>query len=283
MKKLPAWPASVHVHALAGQTELHIAQVGWFGIGLPPVVAKVGDMVVPETSAVNGADESRTLTCGMQLNLSNARNDRLGYLVGLVDAQSVTPVPAQDASWACAHGNLMRTAELTVDALGIVADEIASRLPSLEEIAESWEITGAGIGPLTIGSRISDLRSDYPMLPFETVDSEECNSWYRLQISDAVSASFLTNTTGEVWATIADFAWEAPDTRGSPHTPSGARVGMDEASVRLVLPPGAVPLENSSTDPAWTYTDQDRPMYIGVHAGAVNSIAAGIEPFSDWC
>jgi pimeloyl-ACP methyl ester carboxylesterase len=139
LQDLASWPAAVDIHALAGQTRVSVPSYGWFGIPLDSPPVSVGDWIVPESSALDDADETRTLTCDAQLAFGRSTSDTLQLLIQVKAASEVKPTVFERAAWACSHGNLMRTFELTNEALGIVADELEQRgISASDPFAGTW-------------------------------------------------------------------------------------------------------------------------------------------------
>ncbi|MFJ3640079.1 hypothetical protein ACIPRD_10035 [Streptomyces sp. NPDC090108] len=80
-------------------------------------------------SALQGADASRTVSCGCRLDPVCGTTDAPGPRLGLVSKADVADVPLKAFAGACFRPDLMRGVELTNEALGAVADDIQSRQP----------------------------------------------------------------------------------------------------------------------------------------------------------
>ncbi|MGW3098297.1 esterase/lipase family protein [Streptomyces sp. NPDC001102] len=130
LKALKPWPKSVLVDALAGQTQFQVPQLGWFGLSWGRTTSvDTGDMIVTAGSALQGADSTRTVSCAYQLDPVRGATDTLGLRLGLVSKADAADVPLKAFSGACVHPDLMRSIELTNEALGAVADDIQFRQP----------------------------------------------------------------------------------------------------------------------------------------------------------
>lgn len=134
---LPAWPAGVRVHAYAGDVTLSFAVTAWFLDVYRSDSASLGDIIVPRSSALDGAGSTLANECPYVIDLN---------LIGPIWDQGlgVDDLAVLGAgSSACFHSNLMRSTELTFATTdivgGIVQDAqeiIASGFPS--ELAGQW-------------------------------------------------------------------------------------------------------------------------------------------------
>lgn len=122
----------VPFHALGGETEFRLSTpIGWFGLRGEVSKVPAGDLIVMPDSARHRATEHRMLRCEFELNPARVRNDFVLSQLVRVKAKSETrQISLNAGASACYHGNLMRSIELTNDALGIVADDVASRSPT---------------------------------------------------------------------------------------------------------------------------------------------------------
>lgn len=125
---LDPWPKGIYLDALAGDTSFETPKVGWFH--WPWATDKVtgaGDMIVTKGSATAGAGATKSIHCDYQLNAIRAGTDRLGLLVGLTAASEIAQLPLGSFSGACFHLSLMRSVELTNEALGAIREDLAGR------------------------------------------------------------------------------------------------------------------------------------------------------------
>jgi pimeloyl-ACP methyl ester carboxylesterase len=126
---LKPWPRSIYLDALAGNVTLELPHPGWFSLPWSTTSVDVGDMVVTADSALAGATSTKNATCDYQMNPVRGTTDQIGLLFGQVAASQVAQQPLKAFTGACLHTDLMRGLELTVEALGAVADDISSRAP----------------------------------------------------------------------------------------------------------------------------------------------------------
>jgi pimeloyl-ACP methyl ester carboxylesterase len=149
---LSAWPKGVTVDALAGQNVLQVEKIGWFALPWQTTGVPIGDVPVAAGAATAGATLTKVATCNYQLSPIRYSTDQVGLLIGQTSAVDVAKPLWQLAS-PCYHSNLMRTIELTNEAVGAVASDISGRQP---------------IDPLTVLSKLGQqecLKNGDPMVP----------------------------------------------------------------------------------------------------------------------
>jgi pimeloyl-ACP methyl ester carboxylesterase len=129
LTKLKPWPKSIRVDALAGQTSFQIPTMGWFALPWDTNSVATGDMIVTADSALQGADKTKTVSCSYQLSPVRGATDFVGLRFGLVSVADTADVPLKTFTGPCFHGDLMRSIELTNEAVGAVADDLGSRQP----------------------------------------------------------------------------------------------------------------------------------------------------------
>ncbi|WP_052270290.1 lipase/acyltransferase domain-containing protein [Streptomyces sp. MUSC 125] len=130
LRALRPWPKPVFVDALAGQARFQVPRLGWFGLSWGRTTSvEAGDLIVTSGSAFQGADSTRTVSCSYQLSPVRGTTDALGLRLGLISKADVADVPLKAFTGACFHPDLMRSIELTNEALGAVSDDIRSRQP----------------------------------------------------------------------------------------------------------------------------------------------------------
>lgn len=103
--------------------------MGWFALPWSTKSVDTGDLIVTADSALQGADATKTVSCSYQLNGVRGLTDSVGLAFGVVSKADVADMPLKAFSGACFHPDLMRSIELTNEALGAVADDIDSRQP----------------------------------------------------------------------------------------------------------------------------------------------------------
>lgn len=135
---LAPFPSDVDVHALASETTLIVHGLGWFAIPLPIFRVPMGDLVVTADSATHGADTMDMATCAYRLGAVHAPSGRIGLLMGTTALGDVAR-PITDMFGPCFHENLMRTKQLTDQAVGVVDNDIGARTP--------YTVRFNGIGP----------------------------------------------------------------------------------------------------------------------------------------
>lgn len=127
LQDLAAWPADVTVDALAGSIDLEIARTQWFGLTTRSAGnVNAGDFVVGHGSATHGGTQSRSIDCFYTLDVRAAAEDNVAADWLKLKAANDTRDNAYTnlRGSACFHGNLMRSIELSNDALGILADVV---------------------------------------------------------------------------------------------------------------------------------------------------------------
>lgn len=129
LRALKPWPKSVFVDALGGRTRFQVPDMGWFALPWSTKTVDTGDLIVTADSALQGADATKTVSCSYQLSGVRGLTDSVGLAFGVVSKADVADVPLKAFSGACFHPDLMRSIELTNEALGAVADDIDSRQP----------------------------------------------------------------------------------------------------------------------------------------------------------
>lgn len=146
---LKPFPSGVDVHALAGETTFTVPRLGWFALPWDTDRVPVGDMIVTAGSATHGADTTTTARCGYQLNVVRGLADRIGLALGTTAVGDVAAGPLSSFAGPCYHGNLMRTVQLTNEAVGILDADIGARSPNT--------VRFDGIGPLSLRLTAADL------------------------------------------------------------------------------------------------------------------------------
>lgn len=136
LKALAPWPAGLPVHALAGDTEFTLTGQGFF-FQKTSEVAGVGDIVVNLSSAISGGTTKKEAPCAYELSaLSSTVNDLKVNWLGIATKNEVSrplanlllePIP-------CFHNNLMKNADLALDELGFIADDLAGRVPPTQVV-----------------------------------------------------------------------------------------------------------------------------------------------------
>ncbi|MEU9779627.1 hypothetical protein AB0H92_01305 [Streptomyces phaeochromogenes] len=129
LRALKPWPKSIHVNAVGGQTRFQVPDMGWFALPWSTKSVDTGDLIVTAGSAFQGADSTRPVSCSYQLNAVRGATDSLALTFGLASKADVADVPLKALSGPCFHPDLMRSIELTNEALGVVSDDIESRQP----------------------------------------------------------------------------------------------------------------------------------------------------------
>ena len=132
LTKLPNWPAGVSVHSLAGETGLTVPAIGWFKKPWDTDRVPTGDVIVMQDSAVAGAVSQKVINCDFQVNPVRGLTDDIGTELGIVAANDRAR-PLLSLVNPCFHSNLMRSLELTNEAMGLVYDDIKGRSPALPD------------------------------------------------------------------------------------------------------------------------------------------------------
>ena len=128
LKALPAWPKGFPVTALAGQANFRVPEMGWFKAHpWKTVDVPIGDVVVDHGSATGGSTTQKSIPCAYQLSATRGALDQVGLLLKQTALSDVAGQPLGAFAGACFHNNLMRSIELTNEALGTVSDDIAAR------------------------------------------------------------------------------------------------------------------------------------------------------------
>ena len=128
LDRLAPFPDQVPVAALAGRTTFRVPEMTWFGAHpWRTTDAPVGDVVVDEASAVAGATTTKTIECAYQLHALRGALDDVGVALQLTADVDRAKHPFETFQGACFHNNLMRSIELTNEAIGVVNDDITAR------------------------------------------------------------------------------------------------------------------------------------------------------------
>lgn len=130
LASLGPWPKSIFVDALAGQTSFQIPTMSWFAIPLATTSVATGDVIVTRGSALQGADQTKTVSCSYRIAPVPQASDLLALSFGLISKTDIPDVPLKAFNGACFHSSLMRSIELTNEALGAVADDLEARQPA---------------------------------------------------------------------------------------------------------------------------------------------------------
>ena len=124
---LKPFPKGITVDTLAGGATFHLPGAGWFALPWTTSAVPVGDLIVTAGSARQGGALGRSASCAYQLNAVRGTTDFAGLLFGLVSRADVAQQPLASLTGACFHTNLMRSIELTNEAIGAVSDDIEAR------------------------------------------------------------------------------------------------------------------------------------------------------------
>lgn len=126
---LKPFPRGITVDALAGSTTLHLPAAGWFTLPWETDELEMGDMIVPVASALERSSLQKTGSCDYQLSAVRGATDQLGLLFRQTSQVDVAAQPLGALTGPCFHTSLMRTIEITNEATGHIADDVASRQP----------------------------------------------------------------------------------------------------------------------------------------------------------
>lgn len=149
---LKPFPATIPLNALYGDNTFTVPKLGWFHSPWDVDKVAVGDLVVMPASATAGATSTRKVSCSYQLNPIRAGTDAIGLQIGVI-AQNDAARSVLSLAWPCYHNNLMRTIELTNEAVGLVNEDISRRTPP------SSMIRFDGIGAFDLTMTAADLRA----------------------------------------------------------------------------------------------------------------------------
>ncbi|WP_411700479.1 esterase/lipase family protein [Conyzicola sp.] len=179
IKGLPAWPDGVVVDALAGSIDLEIARTRWFGLTTKSEGnVNTGDFIVGTGSATDRATHSRAIECFYTLDPAAAAQDNIAAadwlrLKALNDTRDYVITSLGDS--ACFHGNLMRSIELSNEALGVLVDVVDAANADADipvELRGDWCPQSAGSSGDNCFS-FAEMRAEYPD---STVDFYESDS-----------------------------------------------------------------------------------------------------------
>lgn len=121
-------PRGITLTALAGDTRMRVPG-GWFGAPWATEDVEVGDVIVTTGSALPSGARHDSVECAYQLSAVRGATDVIGLRFGLTPRSDVAQQPLATFSGPCMHTALMRGAELTVEALAVVAEDIGARQP----------------------------------------------------------------------------------------------------------------------------------------------------------
>lgn len=133
LRALAPWPEGIILDAVAGDTHFSVPKIGWFAKPWDVDRIPMGDMIVTRGSALSKASLASDTTCSYQMSAGRAVADQVGLFFGLTSKADVAQQPLGAFSGPCFHSSLMRGRELTNEALGAVADDIAARQPVTEK------------------------------------------------------------------------------------------------------------------------------------------------------
>lgn len=182
LKELAPWPAGLPVHSLAGATEFTIIGQGMFKQQARSETG-AGDIIVTLGSAQAGVTTKKSVSCAYELEaLTNEVNDIRVDWLGIATKNEVsrkvdlleTPIP-------CYHENLMRNTDLALEQLGLIADDLARRIPPTKFLT---------VRPWTDGT------ANNPDRVIEGEDTIECHSSDYVIRADAYQCRGRGNSTG---------------------------------------------------------------------------------------
>lgn len=131
LKKLPQWPAGLTVTSLAGGTEF--TTTSGFFLQRKRTTVPTGDVIVGLDSAQSGAAAKKAVSCSYELTPQTSIVD--GVRVSWLRTATLNDVsrPAFNLlteEIPCFHSNLMRNSDLALAQLGLIVNDVQSRLPS---------------------------------------------------------------------------------------------------------------------------------------------------------
>lgn len=148
LRRLNRFPELVELNAIAGDTRIEHNDGGWFKapfVSTMKTSLAVGDMIVSLGSATDGADSARTGTCKYELNVQRIPEDEIGVRLGLVAESEAARSPLESMNGPCFHTSLMRTAQFTNEALGIVNEDIEGRgSATMKTLMNAWVPSACG-------------------------------------------------------------------------------------------------------------------------------------------
>ena len=212
LQELGGWPPGVAVHALAGENVMQVPKTsGWFNLPWQTSAVPIGDVPVRVNSAVAGSTTQRQINCDYQLNPYRYGADQVGISLRLTATADVAQ-PVWKLTSPCYHSNLMRTIELTNEAMGAVADDIAARQPTTEDQVNT--------APRTFDEAVTRVNAATAADPsrYEYASYSASGTKYRLggahfrSPSGNIQCSALSENPGELYCYIQQHTFiDAPD------------------------------------------------------------------------
>lgn len=267
MDALPAWPAAVEVHALAGDIGLDVTNFSWFGATRDGGRLGIGDLVVTLGSAVDRSDEISTVACEYTLNFTSAATDNLLEAVRLrASSETRDNLLTNFGGSPCYHGNLMRTIELANSELGIIAgrmDAISAQsffVGDTEFVRlEPWSTSEAS-KPL---EGVMDFSEDCYQAASYRQDFLHCSAGVQCFLSPSQDEALCGGSLGSLSRVRAvnasaalrgDFVWE-----------------KDRSPIAQITPIEFETVDGDACRPRWTGTGLFGPPPYGVNAADCQS------------
>lgn len=145
LKRLSPVPAGIKVDALAGDSAFQLP-LSWFGVGPQTEPVRVGDLIVPLSSALSRSRTQKTVACTYQLSAVRGASQQMALLVRLKAANEVAQSPLTATSGPCFHGMLMRSIELTNEVMGLVDEDINPAPTAAELLRATIPGRSCGLG-----------------------------------------------------------------------------------------------------------------------------------------
>lgn len=128
LRALAAWPGEVPLDALGGEAVFTVPRNGgWFRLPWQTSDVPLGDLIVDSSSARRGSEVNKLGSCTYQMDVIRGATDQIGLVFGQVARPNVARQPLGSFTGACFHTNLMRTVQLTNEAIGAIAADLESR------------------------------------------------------------------------------------------------------------------------------------------------------------
>ena len=219
LDELDEFPRDVtYLDALAGETTMKVADMGFFAQPWDTKDVDVGDLIVMRPSATHRSRTNTVARCAYQLNPVRGATDQIGLTLKQVSRNDVAQ-PLWKVLGPCFHTNLMRTERLANEATGVINDDIAKR-PAVAKPQVRVEPTAVDDDDIPVCRDYSKMESGEKDVVLRRMQEDHEDPFPRLVLKGSVAAYCALNPGRHIDGVYAPGSKSNPSNGGSGSLPS---------------------------------------------------------------